>query len=174
MKKMLAFFSWVPGKVAAGRKGGIKNQHLSRLAVSTSTMTLRRKKNVETLPATSQKTRSPWLSRLAAAREPSVYPAWRLSERHGVLWPTIYMMHIADGNPPDDKYLTHRNSGAIRRRNHDRYRHDGIFSQSKNDTFSPPILITLFILTILFILNRWIPYSTNILDKDLLIATIHI
>ena len=24
MKKMLAFFSWVPGKVAAGRKGGYK------------------------------------------------------------------------------------------------------------------------------------------------------
>nr|WP_314382553.1 hypothetical protein [uncultured Cardiobacterium sp.] len=32
MKKMLAFFSWVPGKVAEGRKGGIKTQDLSRLA----------------------------------------------------------------------------------------------------------------------------------------------
>ena len=26
MKKMLAFFSWVPGKVAEGRKGGIQNR----------------------------------------------------------------------------------------------------------------------------------------------------
>ena len=58
--------------------GGLRRiQHPSRLAVSTSTMTLRRKKNVETLPATSQKTRSPWLSRLTACHEPSVYPAWR-------------------------------------------------------------------------------------------------
>ena len=32
MKKMLAFFSWVPGKVAEGRKGGIQTQHSSRLA----------------------------------------------------------------------------------------------------------------------------------------------
>ena len=40
-------------------------------------MTLRRKENVETLPVTSQKTRSPWLSRLTAAREASVRPAWR-------------------------------------------------------------------------------------------------
>ena len=78
MKKMLAFFSWVPGKVAAGRKGGIQTQRLSRLAVSTSTMTLRRKENVETLPATSQKIRSPWLSRLASTRKTSIYPAWRL------------------------------------------------------------------------------------------------
>ena len=31
-EKMLAFFSWVPGKVAAGRKGGIKNQDFSPLA----------------------------------------------------------------------------------------------------------------------------------------------
>ena len=52
--------------MAAGRKGGIQTQRLSRLAVSTSTMTLRGKENVETLPTTSQKTRSPWLSRLAA------------------------------------------------------------------------------------------------------------
>ena len=34
MKKMLAFFSWVPGKVAAGRKGGIQTQHLPRLAAA--------------------------------------------------------------------------------------------------------------------------------------------
>ena len=32
MKKMLAFFSWVPGKVAAGRKGGIQTLCLPRLA----------------------------------------------------------------------------------------------------------------------------------------------
>ncbi|WP_225757330.1 hypothetical protein [Cardiobacterium sp. Marseille-Q4385] len=32
MKKILAFFSWVPGKVAEGRKGGIKTQDLFRLA----------------------------------------------------------------------------------------------------------------------------------------------
>ena len=119
-----------------------QTQHSSRLAVSTSTMTLRRKENVETLPATSQKTRSPCLSRLAAFRT-----AWRTQ-------PTIYMMHIADGNPPDDKCLTHRNSGAIRRRNHDRYRHDGIFSYGKNDIFSPPLFLSLVILTILLILNR--------------------
>ena len=54
-----------------------QTQWLFRLAVSTSTMTLRRKENVETLPVTSQKTRSPWLSRLTAAREASVRPAWR-------------------------------------------------------------------------------------------------
>ena len=67
------------GTREGGRRpeGGIKNQdlsrlartqYLSRLAVSTSTMTLHRKENVETLPATSQKTRSPWLSRLALPR----------------------------------------------------------------------------------------------------------
>ena len=77
MKKMLAFFSWVPGKVAAGRKGGIQTQRLSRLAVSTSTMTLRRKENVETLPATDQKTRRQGLCRVAATHKPRRYPAWR-------------------------------------------------------------------------------------------------
>ena len=66
------------GTREGGRRpeGVIQNQDLSRLTVSTSTMTLRRKENVETLPATSQKTRNPWLSRLAAAREPSIYPAY--------------------------------------------------------------------------------------------------
>ena len=34
MKKMLAFFSWVPGKVAEGRKGGIQTQYLYRLAAA--------------------------------------------------------------------------------------------------------------------------------------------
>ena len=58
--------------------GRPRNQHLSCLVVSTNTMTLRRKENVETLPATSQKIRSPWLSRLAVAYEPSICPAWRL------------------------------------------------------------------------------------------------
>ena len=52
MKKMLAFFSWVPGKVAAGRKGGVQNQHLRRLAVQ-------------------------YLRRLAGIWDPSIYPAWR-------------------------------------------------------------------------------------------------
>jgi len=48
------------GTREGGRRpeGVIQNQDLSRLTVSTSTMTLRRKENVETLPATSQKTRS--------------------------------------------------------------------------------------------------------------------
>ena len=55
-----------------------QTQCLSRLTVSTSTMTLHRKENVETLPTTSQKTRSPWLSRLAAAHKPSIHPVWRL------------------------------------------------------------------------------------------------
>ena len=64
-----------PGFIPLG--GCPQTQHLSRLTVSISTMTLRRKENVETLPATSQKTRSPWLSRLAAAHKPSIYPAWR-------------------------------------------------------------------------------------------------
>ena len=38
-----------------------------------------RTENVETLPATSQKTRSPWLFRLATAHNPRFYPARRLA-----------------------------------------------------------------------------------------------
>jgi len=45
--------------------GRPRNQHLSRLVVSTSTMTLRRKENVETLPATSQKQKAQQQSPLA-------------------------------------------------------------------------------------------------------------
>ena len=66
--------------------GGLpQTQRLSRLTVSTSTMTLRRKENVETLPATSQKTRSPWLFRLATAHNPRFYPAWWLTTSPGFI-----------------------------------------------------------------------------------------
>ena len=79
MKKMLAFFSWVPGKVAAGRKGGIQTQCLHRLTAT-------RKPSI--YPAWRPPTNPVFtplggysqiqrLPRLAATHEPSLYPAWR-------------------------------------------------------------------------------------------------
>ncbi len=61
MKKMLAFFSWEPGKVAAGRKGGNKNPAFMPLGE----------------PSIYTAWRVQQLRRLTACHEPSVYPAWR-------------------------------------------------------------------------------------------------
>ena len=54
MKKMLAFFSWVPGKVAEGRKGGIS-------------------------PAFTSLVSNPVITPPGGCHTPSIHPAWRLS-----------------------------------------------------------------------------------------------
>ena len=72
MKKMLAFFSWVPGKVATGRKGGYKTRIYPAWHPTLPTNPGFAPLGALPFPQTQH------LSRLAAAYEPSVYPAWQL------------------------------------------------------------------------------------------------
>ena len=77
---MLAFFSWVPGKVAAGRKGGIQTQCLPRLTAAHKPSIYpawRPPANPAFIPL-GCRPQTQCLPRLAAARKPSIYPAWRL------------------------------------------------------------------------------------------------
>ena len=74
-------FPRLRGKVAAGRKGGIQNQDLSRLAAIREPSICpawRPSANPAFIPLGGCP-RTQCLSRLAAVREPSVYPAWRPS-----------------------------------------------------------------------------------------------
>ena len=71
MKKMLAFFSWVPGKVATGRKGGYKTRIYPAWHPTLPTNPGFAPLGALPFPQTQH------LSRLAAAHEPSIYPAWQ-------------------------------------------------------------------------------------------------
>ena len=110
MKKMLAFFSWVPGKVAAGRKGEYKTRIYPAWRLPT---------NPAFIPLGGCP-QTPCLSRLVAAHEPSVYPAWTLPRTqrlsrladarepsiYPAWWPPINPVFIPLGSRPQTQCLS--------------------------------------------------------------------